>query len=138
MARTRSSAGRLLPRRPSEAVGRKSSLPVHWPNLLPLQPNCVLAAPTEGVLLPHLALVPLSIPKAPSLLGLGLGQEWRAGKGAPSPHPPGKIEPGLVLQGALGARVSRGWERLGRVHYHCYRQVPELLMSLKLEAAGRS
>lgn len=105
---------------------------------LPLQLNCVLAAPTKGVLLPHLALVPLSIPKAPSLLGLGLGQEWRAGKGAPSPHPPGKIEPGLVLQGALGARVSRGWERLGRVHYHCYRQVPELLMSLKLEAAGRS
>lgn len=42
---------------------------------LPLQLTCVLAAPTEGVLLPHLEQMLLSIPKAPSLLGLGLGQE---------------------------------------------------------------
>lgn len=143
MARTRSPAGRLLPRRPSEAVGRKSSLPVHWPNLLPLQLNCVLAAPTEGVLLPHLALVPLSIPKAPSLLGLGLGQEWRAGKGAPSllhpaPRHPERQNQAWFCRGPWVQGCLRGWERLGRVHYHCYRQVPESLMSLKLEAAGRS
>lgn len=110
---------------------------------LPLQPNCVLAAPTEGVLLPHLALVPLSIPKAPSLLGLGLGQEWRAGKGAPSllhpaPRHPERQNQAWFCRGPWVRGCLRGWERLGRVHYHCYRQVPELLMSLKLEAAGRS
>lgn len=74
---------------------------------LPLEVTCILPASTEGVSLPHLELVLLRAPEAPSLLGLGLQQE-EDGLSIKERMSPWQESPGLGSAGSPGCEGVRG------------------------------